>query len=50
MEPITRKDIEKLENDPVGFAMLMEYDRIEAVIVAFVSVLNKRKPNRGDRN
>lgn len=50
MQPITGKDVLKLEKDPVGFAMMMEYDRIEEVIVAFVSVLNKRKPNRGDKN
>jgi len=50
MQSITRKDVEKLESDPVGFAMMMEYDRIEAVIVAFVSVLNKRNPHRGDKN
>lgn len=40
----------KLEKDPIGFAMMMEYDQIEEVIVAFVSVLNKRKPNRGDKD
>ena len=50
MESITRKDVLKLEKDPIGFAMMMEYERIEEVIVAFVSVLNKRKPNRGDKN
>jgi len=44
MQPITREDVSKLEKDPIGFAMMMEYERIEAVIVAFVSVLNKRKP------
>jgi hypothetical protein len=47
MERITRTDVQKLEKDPVTFAMMMDDDRIEEVIVAFVSVLNKRKLDRG---
>jgi hypothetical protein len=50
MQSINRKDVEKLENDPLGFAMMMENHQIEDAIVAFVSVLNRRKPNRGDKN
>lgn len=46
----TREDIRKLKDDPLSFAILMEDRHIEQVIVAFVSVLNKRKPKRGDQN
>ena len=47
MKYITRKDVEKLANDPISFAILMENSQLEHVIVAFVSELNKRKPERG---
>ena len=40
-------DVTKLINDPISFAMVMDDDRIEDVIVKFVSVLNRRKRNRG---
>ncbi len=41
----TRKDVRKLAADPLGFAMMMQNQELEEVIVAFVSVLNKRKIN-----
>ena len=47
MECITRKDTQKLAKDPISFAMMMDENELEHVIVAFVSVLNKRKPDRG---
>ena len=47
MECITKKDIQKLAKDPISFAIMMDNHQLEHVIVAFVSVLNKRKPDRG---
>ena len=47
MECVTGKDIQKLAKDPISFAMMMDNHQLEDVIVAFVSVLNKRKPDRG---
>ncbi len=47
MEYIKRKDIEKLNKDPLIFAMMMDDDQLEHVIVTFVSVINKRKSDRG---
>jgi hypothetical protein len=41
MTKITKKDIKKLQNDPLSFAILMEDRHIEEVIVVFVSVLIK---------
>jgi len=45
---ITRKDVQKLKTDPLSFAMMMQDQELEEAIVAFVSVLNKRKMNGGD--
>jgi len=50
MKSVTGKDVEKLANDPISFAILMNHSQLEHVIVAFVSELNKRKPERGDQN
>ena len=47
MECVTRKDTQKLAKDAISFAMMMDNHQLEDVIVAFVSVLNKRKPDRG---
>ena len=47
MECVTRKDTQKLAKDPISFAMMMDNYQLEGVIVAFVSVLNRRKPDRG---
>lgn len=50
MNIITQDDIDKLQKDPLSFAVLMEDRHIEEVIVTFVSVLNKRKQKRGGQN
>jgi hypothetical protein len=47
MESVTRKDVQKLTEDPISFAMMMNDGQLEVVIVTFVSVLNQRKPDRG---
>jgi hypothetical protein len=47
MKPVRRKDVKKLTEDPISFAMMMNDGQLEAVIVTFVSVLNQRKPDRG---
>ena len=47
MQSINSEDTQRLANDPVGFAMMMDNHELEQVIVAFVSVLNRRKPDRG---
>ena len=47
MKRTTGKDVLKLAKDPISFAMMMDESELEHVIVAFVSVLNKRKPDRG---
>ena len=46
MVNVTREDVCKLQKDPLSFAILMEDEQIEQVIVVFVSVLNKRKNKR----
>ena len=43
MQSVTLNEIKKLSNDPISFAMMMDDSQLENVIVAFVSVLNKRK-------
>ena len=50
MKTKTQKSIERLSKDPVSFAMLMENEQIEHVIVMFVSVLIQRKFGRGGEN
>ncbi len=50
MKNQTQKSIDKLSKDPISFAMLMEEDQIEHVIVGFVSVLIQRKFGRGGKN
>ena len=47
MKYVSVKDVEKLANDPISFAVLMNRCQLEHVIVTFVSELNKRKPERG---
>jgi len=47
MQYITRNEVQKLENDPLSFAIMMDDSKLENVIVAFVSVLIKRKQYRG---
>jgi hypothetical protein len=50
MKNQTQESIENLSKDPISFAMLMEDDQIEHVIVMFVSVLIQRKFGRGGEN
>lgn len=50
MHRITKEDINRLIDDPIGFATMMDNYQLELAIVAFVSVLMKRKPIRGDKN
>jgi hypothetical protein len=47
MKPVANDCVTKLINDPLSFAMVMDDDRIEDVIVKFVSVLNRRKGRGG---
>ena len=47
MNGATRKNVKKLIEDPLSFAMMMDDEQLEHVIVTFVSVLNKRKTDRG---
>ena len=47
MKIVTREDVEKLNEAPISFAMMMENSQLEHVIVTFVSVLNKREQDRG---
>jgi len=51
MQHITRNDAEKLANNPIGFAMMMDDSQLEDVVVAFVSalLLDKNK-SRGGKN
>jgi len=50
MNTVTQDDIGKLQKDPLSFAILMEDQQIEHVIVTFVSVLIRRNENRGGQN
>jgi len=45
MQYISKKEVDRLVNDPIGFAIMMDDSQIEDLIAAFVSVLNKRKNN-----
>ena len=48
MNRVTRKDVNKLLSEPLCYALLMENEQLEEIIVTFVSALNKR--NRGVQN
>ena len=50
MQPVTINDVEKLIDDPISFAMMMTDCEIQDVIATFVTILNRRKPFRGDQN
>jgi len=50
MNIIKRDDIDKLQKDPLGYAILMEDRQIEHVIVTFVAVLLKRNETGGGQN
>ena len=47
MHRVNRNGAKKLAKDPISFALMLDDDQLEHVIVTFVSVLNKRKPDRG---
>ena len=47
MNCVNRNKVKKLIEDPLSFAMMMDDEQLEHVIVTFVSVLNKRKTDRG---
>ena len=47
MNCVNRNNVKKLIEDPLSFAMMMDDEQLEHVIVTFVSVLNKRKTDRG---
>jgi hypothetical protein len=47
MNCVNPKNVKKLIEDPLSFAMMMDDEQLEHVIVTFVSVLNKRKTDRG---
>jgi hypothetical protein len=50
MNNITPDDIDKLQKDPLGYAVLMEDQQIEHVIVTFVADLLRRNENGGGQN
>ena len=50
MNAMTQDDIAKLLKDPLGYALLMEDQQIEHVIVTFVAVLLRRNENGGGQN
>jgi hypothetical protein len=47
MNCVNRINVKKLIEDPLSFAMMMDDEQLEHIIVTFVSVLNKRKTDRG---
>ena len=50
MNTVTQDDIGKLQKDPLSFAVLMDEQQIEHVIVTFVAVLIRRSENGGGQN
>jgi hypothetical protein len=50
MNTITQDDIGKLFRNPLSYAVLMEDQQIEHVIVTFVAVLLRRNENGGGQN
>ena len=50
MNTVTQDDIGKLQKDPLSFAVLMDDQQIEHVIVTFVAVLIRRSENGGGQN
>jgi len=47
MHCVNRYDAQKLAEDPISFALMLDDSQLEHVITTFVSVLNQRKPDRG---
>ena len=50
MKKMNEDEVKRLVKDPVSFAMMMNNDQIEHVIVMFVSVLINQKQNQGGKN
>lgn len=48
MNQISNKDVSKLINEPLSYALMMDNEQIEELIATLVAVLNKR--TRGDQN
>ena len=46
---ITKEDVNKLKQDAIQFALMMDDDEIEQVIVDFVEVKNMRQRSRSGR-
>jgi len=46
---ITRTDVEKLKQDAIQFALMMDDDEIEQVIIDFVEVKNMRQRSRSGK-
>ena len=46
---ITRKDVKKLKQDAIQFALMMDDDEIEQVIIDFVEVKNMRQRSRSGK-
>ena len=46
---ITKQDVKKLKQDAIQFALMMDDDEIEQVIVDFVEVKNMRQRSRSGK-
>ncbi len=46
---ITRKEVRKLKEDTIQFALMMDDNEIEQVIVDFVEVKNMRQKSRSGK-
>jgi hypothetical protein len=46
---ITKEDVNKLKQDAIQFALMMDDDEIEQVIVDFVEVKNMRQRSRSGK-
>jgi hypothetical protein len=47
MNCVNRKLVKRLIDDPLSVAIMMNKQQLEHVVVTFISVLNKRKQDRG---
>ena len=47
MHSVSRKQVKQLIAQPIDFALMMEDSDLQDVISVFVTVLNKRKTDRG---
>jgi hypothetical protein len=46
---ITKQDVKKLKQDAIQFALMMDDDEIERVVVDFVEVKNMRQRSRSGK-